>query len=341
MSSELIDKEGGDASKRAASVQPAPGGTLLEYGEWLKASSGVPVVPDQDRTLWVRGSPRELQRLPLEYTAEVTEATRIRWLLGQPGTWLISYQLTPSPEVVANCFDYVCRNPAYDIEGLPKNARRDIRRGLRSFTVRLCSWDELAEKGYCSLADTEARHGYSPPARDSVRRLADRLRGSRWHELWGAWKDGQLAAWTIVLKADDWAGIVAARSCTATMSGCPNNAIVYEATRLALVHEKRRYVTYGLSSAQTGINELSMHRFKTRMGFDALPMHRKFVLHPLLRSLIEPRVSAWLVGRLSRLWPHSVQLRKLAGMTHLISSRDRDPLAWVEESSGVAPEDEA
>ena len=42
-------------------------------------------------------------------------------------------------------------------------------------------------------------------------------------------------------------------------------------------------VSYGLSSIQAVSNAAGLHKFKTKLGFEARPVHRAFVAHPLLR----------------------------------------------------------
>jgi hypothetical protein len=313
-------------------VPPAPGGTLSEYAAHL-ASRGLPCAVTASGTqVWTPGARGELVRFPLECTEEVDRSVR-RSLLKRRGVWMASYLLEAdhASGIVPNCFDYVCRNSHYVIDTLPKNARRDIRRGQRSFEVRLCSWDELAERGFAAHADTAARHGYSAPPADEVRRMVNNWRESPCHEVWGAWQDDELSAWMVVVKIDDWGMINVVRSCTAVLKGCPNNAVLYEATRRLLAEEKRTYVTYGLSSIQVNVGELSMHKYKVRMGYEALPVHRRFVVHPVLRPLVTARPVAWSLERLAGIMPGNKNLRRLAGMARLVSGREKAPLTWASE----------
>jgi len=245
---------------------PAPGGTLAEFVAYLEALGRPCALTAGGTQAWVPGVPGELQRFPLECTKQVDRAV-LRDLLKRRGIWLASYLLEGGAGAAPNCFDYVCRDSSYVIDRLAKNARRDIRRGLRTFAVRLCTWDELARAGFPAWADTARRHGYSTPAPGDFQRDVRRWRQSPCYEVWGAWQGETLSAWMSVIKIDDWAMIDIARSCTAALNWCPNNALLYQASRRLLVEEKRSYVTYGMSSIQVNVNELSMHKYKIRMGY--------------------------------------------------------------------------
>ena len=146
-------------------VKPyVPGGTLMEFLHYLE-EAGKPCGMSEDGTqVWFPDVPGELIRLPLE-CLEPVEPELLRRLLHKRGVWVLSFLLEAGENHPANCFDYVCRDPDYAIESLPaESARRNTRQGLRSLAVRVCTWDELAEKGFPAQADTAARHGYSIPS---------------------------------------------------------------------------------------------------------------------------------------------------------------------------------
>ncbi len=312
----------------------ARGGTLSDLvAHYQRLGSSAELTAGGTQS-WVPGVRGEMQRFPLECTSEVDTAVS-RTLLKKRGIWLVSYLLEGSGAVTPNCFDYVCTDSEYDIGKLGKNARRDIRRGLRRFLVRLCTTEELIEKGLPAHADTMERHGYTEPPADFVERLGERYRDTPFYEIWGAWQGERLCAWMTIIKIDDWAMIDIVRSCTDVLGDCPNNAVLYTATRRLLVAEKRRYVTYGLSSLQVNVNELSMHKYKIRMGYQAVPMHRKFVLHPFPKMILTTRPASWMVEALAGRVPRIAGLRKIAGLSRLLSGREKSPLAWADMDRGT------
>ena len=176
------------------------------------------------------------------------------------------------------------------------------------------SWEELRQKGLPAWTDTDSRHRYRLTTQQDLDALARRNTTSPFYELWGAWNDGELAAWYQVIKIDNWAMISRARSQTKSLKNCPNNAIVYAITRRMLVEEKRDYVTYGLSSSQLIATELSMHRFKCKMGYEPVRCKRVFAPHVMLKPLfLSPFApQAWRLA--ARVFKGSAAIRKLAGI---------------------------
>jgi len=312
----------------AAAAPPAPGGALRVYTEYAAAAGEAAVLSPDGTHVWAGGVRGELMRIPLECT-DAPAPGLVRSLLGRHGVWMVTYLVTPDDARPANCLDYVCRDPDYRLGKLASPARRDIRRGLRSFTVRLCTWDELIEKGHPAEVDTAERHGYVRPSAEGLRAFAERRRGFPLFEIWGAWEGDRLAAWMSVCKVDDWAMIDVCRSRTASLRNCPNNALLFTATRRFLAEEKRRWVTYGLSSLQVAVNELAMHKYKVRMGYEALPMRRVFALHWTLGLLMRSRAASVGWEMLAKWLPKQAALRKAAGLARLVSGRERSPLAWA------------
>lgn len=143
------------------------------------------------------------------------------------------------------------------------------------------------------------------------------------------------ASWMSLLLVDDWVVIEAVRSETSMLGLCPNNILLYEVTRRLLVEEKRAYISYGLSSLQVQANGLSMHKYKTRMGYEAIPMHRHFVVRPIAWPSMATRVGSWGLELASRMMPAKENLRKIAGVSRILSGRLAEPLRWVEEDVGA------
>jgi len=313
-----------------AQLQPAGQGQLSDVVRCLRQAGQPAVLSEDGSEAWIPGVQAELQRIPMERTIPPDVRT-IREVLAQPKTYIASFMLAPGPKHPANCFDYLCSDRQYRVESLTKNGRRDVRRGLRSFSVRPCTWEEVIAHGFTAYADGEARHGHAPPPGDILERLAAKDGRCPYFQLWGAWDKQGLAAWIRVIKVDDWASITTACSRHDALRDCPNNAVTYEATRTFLTEEGRRYVSYGVSSLQATGNILSLHKFKVRMGFKPVPMHRRFVVHPLLRPALQTRPASWLWDALAAAKPSSVILSKVAGMARLLTGRAGDPLAWAQD----------
>ncbi len=318
------------AIPNGANVDQGAGPELQAWAEFLTSTGQPALLDERDSTIWVPGVRAELQRMPSAATGVPDKGT-IRRVLAQRGVWIASCLLEETPDRPANCFDYLRFGPDYELGELKKNARRDIRRGLRCFEVRRVDWDEVLRDGFDAYRDTEARHGHAPPHPDELKQMADRDRGCPCVELWGAIDDQGLAAWIRVLKGDDWAFIVSACSRLDALRDCPNNALAFTATHTFLVEEKLNSVSYGISSLQATDNVASLHRFKLRMGFSPVRRYRQFVVHPVLRPLLSAAPASWCWDRLARLRPSSGTLSKVAGLSKLLSGRKKSPLQWAQE----------
>lgn len=279
--------------------------------------------------IWVPGSRYELLRLPLEYN-EALDPNEEKVLLRKKGIYIGSYLVKPHSLRGANCYDYVCSDGGYDIDNLESNSRRDIRRGLRSFSVRLCDLGEIVEFGYDAVRDTLIRHGYSVLRYSEYAKSMASQKDQHNLDYWGAWENGRLAAWMRITKIDDWAMIDVARSCTEDLKLCPNNALLYLVTYYNLRVQGKRYITYGLSSTQVGVNELSMHRFKTKMGYDPVPLTREFIMNPSLRAFLSMKATSKVLAYSAGAFARSAAVRKAAGLSRLISGIDRTPL-WGQD----------
>jgi len=324
---------------RATSVSPlAPGGTMADYVADLHRHGQSGLLSSDPGAGWTPDRRFALFRFPIEHT-KPPDPEEVREALRQGGAWVVSYTLAPGPDRPPNCMDYVCRDRKYDIDRLAPPVRRNIRRGLRSFTVRLCTWDELAEKGYPARADTAIRHGYAKPPEDDTRGFVDRYRGSPHFDIWGAWDGDELMAWIGVIKIDNWAYVHQAQSRSAALPLRPNNAVLYLATRHIMVVEKRDWVTYGVSSIQRRDPHLGLHNYKTRMGYVTEPLHRAFAVRRALRLLLKPAPAAWAWERLAKLLPWSHAVARIAGMAGLLSGRELAPLDWAEEAQNDAEDD--
>src|SRR6185295_2804917 len=106
------------------------------------------------------------------------------------------------------------------------------------------------------------------------------------HVFLGAWKDDQLAGFLLINEGPDWVEIEGCYSRTTMLTSRPNDALMFHAMQHYLTQSSREVVGYGLSSIQRESNEDSLHFFKTKIGYQAVPVHRAFVVHPLLSPFV-------------------------------------------------------
>lgn len=221
--------------------------------------------------------------------------------------------MEPKDERPANAWLYICDDPTYSLEKIGPAMRRNVRRGLKDFTIRHLSADEILACGSQAFCDTRRRVGLSDgTAENFQRRFSSRVRCPG-HVFIGAWKERQLAAFLSIIQVDDWVEIEGCFSQDALLNSRPNDVLMYTTLSHYLTGERRRLVSYGLSSIQQAGNVQGLHAFKTKVGFQAKAIHRTFVLHPLLRPFAN-RVVLSVVDTARKLLPRNRVVAKTSGM---------------------------
>jgi len=299
--------------------------TMTEYAA-DRARSGVRVLPGAPGIFWAGYQPWAMTRIPVFHLAPPS-AQEVRRVLRRERAAIASYLLEPDEFHPANAWLYLCTDRAYALEKLSSEMRRNVRLGLKRLTISPLTTDQLLEHGAPAFCETRRRHGLKDGTPEEFRR--DLTARSSLPELvyLGAWKEDQLAAYLSILQMGDWAEI-AGSSIDALHRHKPNDALVYSALSTCLVERGCRVVSYGLSSIQAESNIAGLHQFKLKVGFEARPVHRAFVFHPLVRPFAN-RLTLWSVNRALRVWPGDPRLRTARGV--LASTRgDRASLVGTD-----------
>jgi hypothetical protein len=301
--------------------------SITEYAASLM-KSGVQVVPGETGTFWARHESSAMLRFPKFHLAP-PRPQEVRQVLWHGRAAVASYLLEPDEHHPANAWLYVCTNQAYLLDKLASNARRDIRRGLRELIITPLTSEQLLAHGFPAFRDTRRRNGLNDGTLEEFHRWFTGLAKLPEVVFLAAWKDEQLAAFANITEVDDWAEF-GCFSMSALLRYTPNDALVYSILSHYLVERRFRLVSYGLSSVQDESNAAGLHRFKLKLGFEAHPVHRAFVLHPLLRPLINP-LTLWGVSTMLRLKPGDRHLKKAQGV--LASIHREMPWLEIAESS--------
>jgi hypothetical protein len=144
------------------------------------------------------------------------------------------------------------------------------------------------------------------------------------HVFLGAWKDRSLASFLSITELDEWAEIDGCFSADALLHCRPNDALFFYALSRYMRKEGCRAVSYGVSSLQAVSNKDGLHAFKTKVGFEAVPIHRAFAFHPLV-YLFANRLALWSINLALRLKPGDRRLKKAEGVLACILGEDRLP----------------
>lgn len=287
----------------------AAGTTTKDYAEDCQAC-GFRVLEGDGRTLWLLHGRAAMVRFPTMCTARPTagERRRVFWRGYAP---LLSYIEAPSPGAPANAYLYVRERP-YDHRELGKKVRQSLHRAFSELEISAVGWDVLRDKGFAAFRDTRARAGLSDGTLPVFLYNVDVFARTRGHTTFGAWRGDRLVAFLIFVDVDGMAEGVLSCSCNESLPWCPNNALFHTVFETYLGRRGCRVVSAGLSSIQPGERWVGLHRFKQHVGFEAIPVRRAMVLHPLARPLVNSLTLRGLRG-LFRLAPKNPYLRKGVG----------------------------
>lgn len=173
--------------------------------------------------------------------------------------------------------------PPYDLRRLTGNARSHTRRGLKRVHVESVSFDAgLEPSAYSVYADNVQRLELFRNNSDVRQRWAQWVRtlsSSPCTEFWGAWENGHLVAFTVVLFSPRGAEIVLQRSLGAALKLYPNNALLYRIT-VSVFERGIPFLSFGLG--EFGAKRGGLDHFKQGMGFEEVLLEDHFALQPRL-----------------------------------------------------------
>jgi hypothetical protein len=293
---------------------------LNEYCEQLRAG-GFKAVLGSEKTAWVSHERFSVLRQPT-FALDVPSKEEIDRVFKQSRVAMLSFITRPSDELAANSCLYVCSNPEYSLEKLGQSARSHIRRALAEFEIRFLDQLEFLRLGKPAYYDTLARAGLSADHREFE---AGFLRPRAARRCLGALKGDRLAAFLLVTEVDDWVSI-SGYSANEFLPLRPNNGLIHYVLHHHLVEKNFRVVDYGLSSIQADSKAEGLHKFKLKVGFESVPVHRAFVVHPLLRPFVNS-ISWKLTNRMLKLSPQHPLLKKAEGALRMALQSATDEYA--------------
>jgi len=303
--------------------------SIAEYAGEL-AKNGMRTLPGAPRTFWAQHEHGAMVRVPVFHLVPPA-VDEVDQVLRHGRTALVSYLTEPDEFHPANAWLYTCSDRSYALDKLAPAMRRNVRRGLRELRISWVRPEELIAHGTHAFCDTRRRVGLNDGTVEEFHRRFSLWAKCSGHVFLGAWKDDRLAAFLSITEVDDWAEIEGCFSADALLQFRPNDTLMYKALSRYLIEEQCRLVCYGLSSIQAESNAITLHAFKRKVGFEAKPVHRAFVLHPLLR----PFARRWMLRGLNaalHAMPSGRRLKKAEGILASILGENRMPVATETES---------
>ena len=180
----------------------------------------------------------------------------------------------------------ICDNKNYNLYSLSKKARNQTRRGLESCLVREIDFSYLVKHGEGLYISTLLRQGRNVPAGLSnywkkYCETASKIVG---FQAWGAFVEGQLAAFLIGFLMDNCFNVFIQRSAQRMLRHYPNNALVYTVTKDVLSREEINEISFGLEPLQLELEGLD--HFKVSMGFKKCEIKQRVLFRPPLHGIV-------------------------------------------------------
>jgi len=285
------------------SVRPV---CLSDYVRGL-AGAGRRVFPGANSSYWAQYEPGTMVRVPMHclQPPSARELWRLHWIRLSP---LVSFITEPANTAQADSTLYLCRDHAYCLQKLDHAARTNIRRGLRELKIEFLTHEQVLCSGARAFIDNHRKFNPATATAEEFRRQYSGPTGVPGNVFIGAWKDHVLAAFIHVVFVDDWVNISGRCAMDEFLNLRPNETLLYATLAYFLAANRVQVVHAGVNSIDERADAPGLHRFKLKMGFEAVPVHRAFVLHPAIR-LLSRMPAQGVVSLIRRLSPASRRMR--------------------------------
>lgn len=184
---------------------------------------------------------------------------------------------------------FVAKKQNYGISKLSYNGRRDARRGRKNFVFQELRKDAFFSDGLLPYCDTRQRVGLDDnTAKDFQKRFEIFLKDSSCR-IFGAYKENKLVSFISCIFHPNSVEIEGSFSLSdvAYKRDCPNDGLFSWFLEHCFSEEGVDFVSIGLSSIGSDSGDDSLNSFKVKAGFEAIPVKRVFLLHPVVTRLVD------------------------------------------------------
>lgn len=316
--------------------------------EWFRRQ-GHTVVRTRS-SFWYDAGARVLQAFPYHWLIEPSEQ-ELRGLLVRNNAVALRYSTPLEAARGKVSYHVVCRDPAYDLGCLNRQARQNVRRGLEYAHIEQIPIGRLAGEGWPLRQDSLRRQGRLGTETEAEwRRLCASAEGLPGFEAWAAVHDGEMVASFLAFVCDDTLMLPYEQSASAHLEHRINNALFYAMIRGAMARPHVSAVFFCLQSLDA---PESVDEFKFRMGCAARAVRQRVVFHPLLAPMFNRASHAAMRWAMSHSSSHPA-LAKSEGVVRfylegrrpageqdwpacLAGRRDEWPAATHKEASSAQP----
>jgi hypothetical protein len=278
------------------------------FAEWLR-HQGYRVLRTPS-SYWYEAGSRVYQAFPYHWLIEPSEG-ELRGLLVRNNAIALRYSAPVTSPRGKVSYHVVCRDPAYDLPSLSRQARQNVRRGLEYARVEPIPLSRLATEGWKLRRDSLERQGrVGAETEEWWQRLCTSAEDLPGFEAWGAIHDGELVASFLAFTCDHHFTLPHEQSASAHLEHRTNNAIFFAVTQAAFRRPDISEVFFCLQSLDA---PESVDEFKFRMGYTAQPVRQRVVFHPWLAPVFN-RISHAAIRQLLCWYPKNPALPKIEGM---------------------------
>ncbi len=211
----------------------------------------------------------------------------------------------------------------YSLASLNGKSRNQTRRGLENCVVKPVEFDLLFEQAVKLNKETLVRQGRRIPSGFDeywlrYYREAAKAEGA---EAWGAFIDGELAAYLIAFRMEAVAHILIVRSAREMLSRYPNNALIFSYVSSAMHSGEVGEVSIGYESIQGGM--ASLDKFKTGMGFKKIVIGQRVEFSPLIAPIARSPFGRLVKSMSSRLADKNEKVAKLSGLLDWYQTQEK------------------
>ncbi len=262
---------------------------------------------------WYDVQPRVLLSFPYYKLIEPQEA-EIDTLMREHKLRAIRYPTALSSFGFASTLA-INTNTEYDLSCQHQKARNQTRRGMENCVVEEIDFNYLLENGLVLNQETAQRQDRESQYADLDywRKYCLAAQATSGVSAWGAFVEGQLAAFLIAIETDEWVEWVVNHSSTALLKKYPNNALVFQASQHFFQKKGCKGICYGLGSLES---TPSLDRFKQRMGWTFRPIKQRIVFSKAVRCGLALAQEPFLKV-MDKAFPKSYTVRKASAMIRL------------------------
>jgi len=274
-----------------------------KFAEWFLIQ-GYNVIKTES-SFWVEIVPFFYQAIPYNWVIEPDDK-ELDILFRKTRAIGLRYSTTIAAKEGYISYHVVYDSPIYSLENLPKKARYDVRKGLKSCRIQKISFDRMAREGWKLREETlnrQGRIGAENYKKWEKLCLSAKIIGEI--EAWGAIIDDKLVASLIAVDINECSLILYQQSLSNYLQLGVNNALVYTFIEDALKRPDIKSIFYGLHSLDA---PESVDEFKFRMNFRPKMVKQRIVFRVGLR----PFVNRYILNMLKFLKNNIINLNGLS-----------------------------